>query len=100
MDHLTRWASLHPCTQTSLSRVGRRILDEGEALNLNEIQTEGDQDWHTWDWIGGPKSDMGCGNGQDKASGGDWINLIEIGIEVPKILITQEKYFSGTCGHA
>ena len=78
----------------------RRILDEGEALNLNEIQTEGDQDWHTWDWIGGQKSDMGCGNGQDKASGGDWINLIEIGIEVPKILITQEKYFSGTCGHA
>lgn len=36
---------------------------------------------------------MGCGNGQNKASGGDWINLIEIGIEVPKILIIQEKIF-------
>ena len=64
------------------------------------FKPKGGQDCHTWDWIGSPKSDMGCGNGQNKASGGDWINLIEIGIEVPKILITQEKYFSGTCGHA
>ena len=64
------------------------------------FKPRGDHDWHTWDWVGSPKSDMGCGNRQNKASGGDWINLIEIGIEVPKILITQEKYFSGTCGHA
>ena len=64
------------------------------------FKPKGGQDCHTWDRIGCPKSDMGYGNGQTKASGGDWINLIEIGIEVPKILITQEKYFSGTCGHA